>query len=351
MTLPRRRHLDVEQLQAVSAWLAPRLPGDGDVIVEPLNQTTGNSHQIFTVRRGTARWVLRVAPPRPETGSAGGFDLHHEWRVLRAIAGSAIPHAGAVLIDDDSSPIDNDLLVIDYIEGDVLHGPLPARIDSEQEARAVVDSVVDALVAISSFDYEATELTASGDERTYLPRQVAKGRRMLEEARTRDTADIDRLMDRLEANLPAASSLSLIHGDYSTMNIMVAPDAPRVAAVLDWETATIGDALIDIGYLTARWTPPEENPILAAFTVGGPNPADHRLLPDRGYLADRFAQASGRSLAELPFYQGFAMARLVAALEPRVARAHAKGDDQTAAMFAGMVDSCAQHGLRLLDKS
>ncbi|WP_132992051.1 phosphotransferase family protein [Gordonia zhaorongruii] len=350
--LPRSRHLTNAQCDDVADWLAPRLPGTGGLAIEPLEQSAGNSHQIFSVRRGSRRWVMRVAPSGTTAGGHGGFDLVHEWHVLQSIAGSDIPHAAAAAVSDESAPVANAILVIEFVDGHVLHGPLPADHDNPRDAHRIADSVADVLARLTRFDWRATKLAPSGDESTYLPRQFTKGRRMIEEARTRDTVVIDRLFDTLEQHMPRESRLALIHGDYSTMNIMVGRDAdPRVTAVLDWETATIGDALIDIGYLTARWVRPDENPILAGFTVGGPDPKHHEALPDRRYLADRFAQASGLSLAELPFYQGFAMARLVAALEPRVARARARGDEQSAEAFAAMVDSCAEHGLRLMGES
>ncbi|MFW0790839.1 phosphotransferase family protein [Gordonia sp. CPCC 205333] len=345
----RQRYLDDDGQAAVAAWLENRLPGFGEVTVAELEQSAGNSHQLFTVTRETGRWVMRVAPSGREYSADGGFDLHHEWRVLNAISNSAIPHAKAVIVSDSSCPVDNAILVIEYVDGHVLYGQLPDEYASVDDARQIVNSIVDTLATISRFAWASADIASPGiDADTYLERQCTKGRRILESSRTRDTPLTDRLFDHLEQTMPATSTLGLIHGDYSPMNIMVHRGGnPSVAAVIDWETGTVGDVLIDIGYLTARWVRPDENPLLATFALGGGNADHHRLLPDKGYVAQRFSDVSGLSVDSLPYYQGFAMARLAVAIEPRVARAARRDDEQTAALFGAMVDTCAQHGLAL----
>ncbi|GAB20072.1 hypothetical protein GOEFS_105_00830 [Gordonia effusa NBRC 100432] len=347
--LKRQRFLDADGCDAVASWLADRLPGDGPVAIAELDQSAGNSHQVFLVKRAAKQWVMRVAPTGREFTGDGRFDLHHEWRILNAISESAIPHAKAVLVSDSSCPVGNAILVIEYVDGHVLHGQLPEEYATPESARQIVDSLVDTLATISHFDWERADIAPPGiDTDTYLERQCTKGRRLMESARTREAPLVDKLFDHLEQAMPSSSTLGLIHGDYSSMNVMVHRTGdPSVAAVIDWETGTVGDSMIDIGYLTARWVSPEENPLLANFALGGGNAEHHRILPDRAYVARRFAESAGKSVDLLPYYQGFAMARLAVAIEPRVQRARQREDEQTASMFAAMVDTCAQHGLTL----
>ncbi|WP_454439955.1 phosphotransferase, partial [Tsukamurella paurometabola] len=150
---------------------------------------------------------------------------------------------------------------------------------------------------------------------------------------------------------PAHERRGLIHGDYCPLNIMGTVDGPpRVAAVLDWETAAAGDPLVDLAYLTARWVTPEEDPLMAAFTLGGGDPAAHALLPQWTALAGRYAAATGRDLTDLPRYQGLAMLRLATALEGRVAASARRGNEAMRAGFAAMADTAARRGLTLMEQ-
>lgn len=349
MTIPNhhnpRKHLAPGQVRAVAGWLEPRLPGDGAVAVDLLDQSVGQSHQIFVVRRGERHWILRVAPSGAEFTDHGAFDLTHEWKILQAIGGSDIPHARGVLLGDATAPVPNGLLLVDYVDGDVLHGALPERLRTSAGAAGITASIVDALVSVNRFDWQTAGLDTRAGEATYLSDQLAKGRTLLEDARTRDTPVVDRLMEYLEQNAPSRSELALIHGDYSPMNIIAEPGDTSRVTVIDWETATVGGALVDIGYLTARWVHPSENTLLSAFSLGGADPASHDVVPGWESVARQFAERSGRDLEQLPFYQAFGMARLITSLEARVARATRRGKSEQAGMFAMMVDACAQHGL------
>lgn len=349
MTIPNhhnpRTHLSPEQVRAVAGWLEPRLPGDGDVAVDPLDQSVGQSHQIFVVRRGERRWILRVAPAGAEFTDHGAFDLAHEWKILQAIERSDLPHAHGVLLGDATAPVPNGLLLVEYVVGDVLHGALPERLRTSAGGAGITASIVDALVTVNRFDWQAAGLGTRADEATYLAQQLDKGRALLDDARTRDTPAVDRLLEYLEQNAPSHTELALIHGDFSPMNIIAEPgENPRVT-VIDWETATVGGALVDIGYLTARWVHPSENSVLSAFSLGGGDPASHDVIPGWESVARQFAERSGRDLEQLPFYQAFGMARLITSLEARVARAHRRGKTEQAGTFAMMVDACAHHGL------
>lgn len=332
-------------MKAFAQWLADQLPGTGDVRIEPLSQTAGNSHTIYAVDRGDRQWVLRVAPSHAEAKVGNAYNLQREWTVLKALAGTAIPHAAPVLHQDGSAPIDEDFLLLERVAGVTLEGQLPQHYSDS--GRQLTDAIVDTLVAIGEVrcdlgEPDGPERSLRSDPTTQLARQFGKGRRMLAEFRTRDTPVLDAMIDELERYQPASSTIGLIHGDYSTLNIMAPLSGPpAVKAVLDWETATIGDVMIDIGYLTARWVRPEENAVLAAYTLGG-------AVPGRDYLAERYAEVSGRSMANLPYYQGFAMVRLAIALEGRVARLARRGNRDKAAMFAGIVDSAVDFGKGLM---
>ncbi|MCL2534145.1 MAG: phosphotransferase family protein [Nocardiaceae bacterium] len=328
-------------------WLADRLPGAGELTLAPLAQTAGRSHAVYLLTRGDLRWVLRVAPNHREASVGGAFDLTREGRILEALAGTGVPHPAAVVIRDDSAPTRRDFLVSEFVDGITLDRSLPQPYANERDGRAITDSIVDTLARVNAVDWRSTTLVDTTRPDGYLERQFDKAASMLEKFGTRDIPILEKLLDGLRRNRPARYELGLIHGDYSAMNIMVARDRAQVQAVLDWETATVGDAMIDIGYLTARWAHPEENPLMAAFALGGGDPSVHDLLPSRTYVAERYADVSGLSIDLLPFYQGLAMARLAVVLEGRVAAARRRDRGEMADMFATMADGCAAHGLRL----
>lgn len=341
------RALGDAESEDLARWLADRLPGAGALSIAPLAQTAGRSHAVYLVTRGDLRWVLRVAPDHREASVGGAFDLSREGRVLCALSGTGVPHPAAVVVRDESAPTRRDFLVSEFVDGITLDRMLPEPFANSRDGRAITESIVDILVRINAVDWRATTLVDTARPDGYLSRQFDKAASMLEKFRTRDIPVLDDLLDGLRRDQPADYRLGLIHGDYSAMNLMVARGRAEVKAVLDWETATVGDAMIDIGYLTARWTRPEEDPLVAAFALGGGDPAAHDLLPSRGFVADRYAEVSGQSMDRLPFYQGLAMARLAVVLEGRVAAATRRGRPEIGQMFATMADGCAAHGLRL----
>ena len=331
----------------LARWLSGRLPGAGAVSIAPLEQTAGRSHAVYLVTRDDVRWVLRVAPDHRGASVGGAFDLSREGRILGALSGTGVPHPAAVVLRDDSAPTRRDFLVSEFVDGITLDRTLPAPFANPRDGRAITESIVDVLVRVNAVDWRATDLADTARPDGYLARQFDKAASMLAQFRTREVPVLGALLDGLRRDQPTDYRLGLIHGDYSAMNIMVARERAEVQAVLDWETATVGDAMIDIGYLTARWVRPEEDPLVAAFALGGGDPAVHDLLPSRAEVADRYGEVSGWSMDRLPFYQGLAMARLAVVLEGRVAAAARRDRPEVAGMFAAMADGCAAHGLRL----
>ena len=345
-----RKEITPGERDALAEWFAERLPGRGRVRIEVLAQTAGNSHAIYAVSRDPGhRWVLRVAPDHGEAKVGNAYNLGREWAVLKALADTTIPHAAPVLHQDGAAPVNRDFLLVEFVDGVTLEGAVPPQYSSPECCVTLSNAIVDTLARIAETEWETTGLVELGRPEGYLERQFDKGRRMLESFRTREVPSLDALLDGLERQQPRTSTIGIVHGDYSPMNLMVAPAGPpRIEAVLDWETATLGDVMIDIGYLTARWVRPDECAALAAYALGGSDPADHRNLPTRAHLARRYADRTGRSIDDLPYYQGFAMARLAIALEGRVAGYARRGDDSSAAMFAALVDTAVAYGSRLM---
>ena len=128
------------------------------------------------------------------------------------------------------------------------------------------------------------------------------------------------------------SAPGIIHGDYSPFNVMVAPDPPaRLAAIVDWDTGTIGDPLLDIGHLLARWTEPGEEPLIGVQAGGVEG------YPSRQDMAARYAESTGRNLTALSYYEALALFKLAVILEGRYARDHAAGVTDSENMMLDIV--------------
>jgi aminoglycoside phosphotransferase (APT) family kinase protein len=143
---------------------------------------------------------------------------------------------------------------------------------------------------------------------------------------------LDFLTDWLARNTPPMSPAGVIHGDYSPFNVMVAREAPaRLAAIVDWDTGTIGDPLLDLGHLLARWTQPEEEPVIL-LQAGGLDG-----YPTRAQMAARYAERTGRDLSALPYYQALALFKLAIILEGRHAREVSAGIDPDLTSMSAIV--------------
>ena len=179
---------------------------------------------------------------------------------------------------------------------------------------------VDGLIELSNVDWQARGLEGFGKPDGFLERQVARWLTQLDGYRVRELPEVDFLCQWLEANRPTMSPAAILHGDYSPYNVMVAPDLPaRLAAIIDWDTGTIGDPLLDIGHLLARWVQPGEEGAL------GPQPGDLASYPTRKQMAARYEEGTGRDLGAIPYYECLALFKLGVILEGSYARAHTAG--------------------------
>lgn len=319
-------------MRALEEWLGDRL-GDPDVplVAHRLGAGVGVANALFELRRGDRSWVLRRPPAVLNDKSAS--DMTREYRILRALDGSPVPHPTARLLCDDRAVLGAPFLIMDKVDGFTPGFELPEPFHSDSALRrGLAEAYVDGLVELAAVDWRARDLDGLGKPEGFLERQVPRWLAQLERYRVRDLPELDFVTDWLERNRPMMSEPALMHGDYSPFNVMVAPDAPaRLAAIIDWDTGTIGDPLLDIGHLLARWTNPGEEPVLQAQAGG----TSH--YPTRTELAARYAERSGRDLSALPYYESLALFKLAVILEGMYARKHAAGVPDSDNMMADLV--------------
>ena len=313
-----------------AAWAAPRLPGDGGIEVERLRE--GHSNLTFTVRRAGREWILRRPPRGPLLPTA--HDVLREFRVLDLLAatGSAARVPRVVAACEDPAVIGVPFYLMERAHGDVIRDRLPAWLaDDERDPprrRALAFDLVDALAELHATNPVPFVEAGIGRPSGYLERQVRRWRGQREgiqagarerSTEARDLPDYDVVRDWLEANLPEETERpTVVHGDYKLDNVLSLagrPDGtepPRVNAILDWEMATVGDPLADLGYLLSFWVEAGDDPWREALS-GGVYSAPG--MPSRDEVVERYGIMTGRSMREVRFYVTLAVWKLAILLE------------------------------------
>jgi aminoglycoside phosphotransferase (APT) family kinase protein len=309
---------DVDQ-EALERWLVER--GLLDAVTDVRRIGDGHSNITMLVGDGTRRVVVRRPPPPPLP--PGAHDVLREAQVLQALDGTGVPVAKVLGVDDVPVVADVPMYVMDYVEGLVLTDDTPAPHDDPAVRRHVAEGFVDALAALHAVDWRARGLEGYGRAEGYLERQLRRLGKLIEGGE--QPAGLEGLGAWLTETRPESGPATIVHGDYRMGNVMVRPgDEQPVVAILDWELATIGDPLADLGYVVATWASPgvPEHPLTRLGRVtaepGYPTPDE---------LAARYAAATGRDVSDLSWYAAFALWRLAVLFEYGRRRYDAGGGD------------------------
>ncbi|MHA7224128.1 phosphotransferase family protein [Arthrobacter sp. RHLT1-20] len=262
----------------------------------------GQSNVTFRLRRDGADVVLRRGPRPPLPRST--HDMVREARIQLALSPLGMPVPRILGVCEDDSVLGVPFYVMEFLNGTVLTDTVPPHLDALESRRATSEAVVDTLADLHSLDVSTGEIARIGRPQGYLERQVARFASLWDVNTTRDLPAVGRLASWLEQNRPESQRDAVIHGDYRTGNLMFAPDGPpRVTALLDWEMATLGDPLADLGYLTATYADADE-----PFTTMELTPVTR--LPGylrRQDLIDRYQERMSLDLTPLPWYQALAL--------------------------------------------
>ncbi|BCB91476.1 phosphotransferase family protein [Phytohabitans suffuscus] len=297
--------LDLPRLRA---YLDEEHPGlrDGDLRAELI--PGGRSNLTYTLRDATHRWVLR----RPPLGHVlrTAHDMGREHRVISALAPTAVPVPGTVLLCADPDVVGAPFYVMEFVEGTVYRTAEQTAALGRERAHTLAYTLVDVLADLHEVDPESVGLGDFGHPDGYLERQVRRWKAQLDASRSRDLPGIERLHARLARAVPARSGAGVVHGDYRLDNVVVDAGG-RVAAVLDWEMATLGDPLADLGLLVVYWN--------GLARIGG-NAVATAVNPAAGFppghaLADRYARRRGADLTHLPWYTAFGYFKLAVIAE------------------------------------
>jgi aminoglycoside phosphotransferase (APT) family kinase protein len=309
---------------------AQGLPGGpfGDAQLLP----GGTQNLNFRFSRGPREYVLRRPPAHPRPGS--NKTLRREATVLAALARTDVPHPALIAYCNDTSVLGGVVFhLTEPVDGVNVTVELPpgAAADLAQR-RQLGFSAVDALARLDLVDHQAVGLGGLGHADGFLTRQVPRWSAELESYsqldgyRAGQLPGVERVAGWLERHCPPTWSTGVMHGDFHLGNLLFNPDTLQVAAVLDWEMATIGDPLLDLGRFLAHWPAPGRTMELhgAVYDAGG--------LPSADELADRYAAVTGQNIDQLPWYLAMASFKLGIVLEGTHARACAgQADPETGA--------------------
>jgi aminoglycoside phosphotransferase (APT) family kinase protein len=274
--------------------------------------------------------------------------MAREARVLRALDGTSVPRPQLVAWSADTDVMGTRFHLTERLDGWVVRDALPEPFTRPDAAPRVGETFMEALGALHGVDWQAAGLGDFGKPAGFLERQVTRWTRQLESYRQRPLPDLDAVGAWLTAHRPPDAPPALIHGDYHLDNVMFAPSLPpRVIAILDWETATIGDPLIDVGLSTALWPDASDGDLpfgqsLSRATLGATR------LGTRADLGSHYARVTGRSIERLPYYQALGLFKLAAILEGSWARhVHGAADDPFFAHLEEGVPAMARHARTL----
>jgi aminoglycoside phosphotransferase (APT) family kinase protein len=297
---------DVAPAEPLAAYLDGLGLGTGEPRISPIGD--GHSNLTFLVEREGARLVLRRPPRGPLPPSA--HDVVREARLLSALRPLGVPVPEVLATCDDDAVIGAPFYLMAWAEGFILTDAMPAAL--EGEAERITAGLVDGLVELHAVDPTVEELSGFGRPDGYLARQLKRFGGLYELNATRPLPDLEAVADWLAANLPDSPASTVVHGDYRLGNVMMASSPARIAAILDWEMATIGDPLADLGYLTAMWSEPTDPPnaVSDLSTV-----TRSSGFPGRDFMTTRYAEKTGRSVDALPWYQVLALWKAAIFLE------------------------------------
>jgi aminoglycoside phosphotransferase (APT) family kinase protein len=295
---------DAVPAASLTEWLRAEVAevkvGEGPVEVARISGGHSNLTYRITDAEGTA-FALR----RPPLGMvlATAHDMSREWRFISALAPTGVPVAPPVAYCADTDVIGAEFYLMRFVEGQVLGDAESGHRLAEGEPRDVAGrDTVDVLAALHAVDPDAVGLADLRRDGSYLERQLRRWHRQVHASSLTDLTIIDAAHDRLvarAATLPP-SDVRIAHGDYRPGNLAYGPDG-RVRAIFDWELATLGDPLADLGWLLASWGRPCDT---VPVTIEGPNQVSG--YPDGDTLVARYAEQSGRDVGDLDFYIAFA---------------------------------------------
>ena len=306
-------------LTGLAGYLRGRLKDAADA-VEVEQFPNGHSNLVYLVRIGRQEFVLRRPPLGPVAPKA--HDMAREFRVLEAVHPHFPEAPEVLLLCEDPSIIGSTFFLMERRRGIVIRGHEPPELAFIPDyPRRVSEAFIDCMVRLHAIDIRRDRLKALGRPEGFVERQVRGWAERWARAKTEDLPEMDRVVAWLDRRLPASTEATLVHNDYKLDNVMIAPSADRVAAVLDWEMTTTGDPLADLGLSLCYWTwanvAAQENGYTATRTITM-QPGWHT----RDEFLQRYAKRTGRDVSAVGYYEVLGVFKLAVILQQIYYRFH-----------------------------
>lgn len=320
LTHDREAWRELIDLGVLARWMDAQGLGEGAPITDAEPLGGGTQNILLRFDRAGRTYVLRRPPRKPRKES--DEVMRREMQVLAALAGSDVPHPGFIEGEGDPAVLGTAFYLMEPITGFNPTVGLPALHAGDPALRRRMgEALVDGIVALSRIDPDAVGLSSLGKLDGWVERQTPRWRAQLEGYAQFEgwsglaaLPHVDSICAWMEANRPSGMQPGLIHGDYHLANVMYRPDSPELAAIVDWELASRGDPLLDLGWLTATWPDPAEAQTRVSVTPW-------KGFPTMSEMVDRYLSATGRTAAEARWYTVLAPFKLGAILEGSHARA------------------------------
>jgi len=319
--------IDVDALQR---WMNEQdLPGSG----APLTAryiSGGASNEIFELKRGDVRMALRKPPAKVPKGR--NEIMLREYRVIHALNGTDVPHPEGIAVCEDTSVLGSCFYIMGHIDGFTPMGELPPPFRDSPELRSdMAYQLVDGIARLGQVDWRAAGLTGFGKPDGFLDRQVDRWLAHLEKIRFRELPGLEEAAEWLRAHTPRSFTPGIIHGDYQFANVMFHHgEEARLAAIVDWEMATVGDPLLDLAWVLMSWPNPDEDRSNTGYV-------DYSGMPSREELMHYYAGKSGLPVDEMDYYIVLARFKMACVLEAGYARYVQGGADNPKMAFFGDV--------------
>jgi len=333
---------------ALARYLRERMGGTATV-VEVEQFPNGHSNLVYLIRAGGREFVLRRPPLGPVAPKA--HDMAREYRVLDAVH-PHFPEAPRVfLLCEDPAVIGSAFFLMERRRGIVIRDAVPPELRAIADfPRLVSEAFIDCLVRLHAIDVSRKELRTLGKPEGFLERQIRGWAERWMRAKTEESPEMEVVIRWLADRMPASAEPTLVHNDYKLDNVMMRPAGDGVEAVLDWEMATLGDPMADLGLTMCYWAwvglvePENPQPAIPAITV---QPGWYT----RDRFLERYARRSGRDVSQVGYYEVLGIFKLAVILQQIFYRFHrGRTSDQRFRNFDSRVRGLARLAASLIER-
>jgi aminoglycoside phosphotransferase (APT) family kinase protein len=294
---------------ALSAWMATHVTGYAGPL-EVVQFEGGQSNPTYLLTTPGARYVMRSKPGPVAKLLPSAHAVEREFRVMKALAGADVPVPPVLALCEDESVIGRAFFVMAHMPGRVFWDPALPGVGPTERA-AIYDEVGRVLAALHRVDPAAVGLADYGRPGNYFGRQIARWSAQYRASETTPIEAMDRLIAWLPEHIPPGDETAIVHGDFRLDNLIFAPEAPRVVAIIDWELSTLGHPLADFSYYCMAWHIPP-----GAFRGLGGIDLAPLGIPDEATVVRQYGERTGRgAIAHWDFYLAYNLFRISAILQ------------------------------------